>query len=173
MRPSIIEFIEKASKVPALDLRAMGVPCPRTMEELTGIIDAMASRNHNYGTCVYAMSISAEAAFNYISHILGVTDFQASCADMDFLRRTRHMPHFQILDLDRLLYPQYRNDFFLSCERLIAENMRWLPSALDAKLSEYKGPIHRNVINYWLHLWTLLSTQLPCRSRAWILIDKL
>ncbi len=53
------------------------------------------------------MSLAAVAAFYYVSHKLGVTGFQASCADMDFLQRTRSMKSgFKILDYDDLLYPQ-------------------------------------------------------------------
>jgi hypothetical protein len=174
MRPSIIEFIEKASKVPELDLRAIGVPCPRTMEELTGIIDTMGSRNHDYGTCVYAMSISAVAAFNYIGHVLGVTGFQAFCADLDFLRRTRDMKAFKIMDMGKLVYPQYRDHFRTNIYTLLNENAWWIIEFIEEKLAS--GEIfraHPDVVSHWLYLWERYLKRLSTRSRAWILIDEL
>ncbi len=81
---------------------------PKTPEELTAYIAALVNRPHDYGTCVYAMSLAAVAAFHYVSSQLGVTGFQASCADMDIIRRTRHYKGpFMLLDGENVLYPQY------------------------------------------------------------------
>lgn len=90
------------------ELREFKVPWFNTIEELNEFIEKLANREHDYGTCVYAMSMSAVAAFYYIAHKLGVTGFQASCADLDVIRRTRHWNFgFMILNADDLLYPQY------------------------------------------------------------------
>jgi len=82
---------------------------PNTEAELVDIINTLANREHTYGTCVYAMSIAAEAAFRFIAGKLGVTGFQASCADLDFLKRIRHYKGpFMVVDGSNLLYPQYQ-----------------------------------------------------------------
>jgi hypothetical protein len=72
-------------------MRDAKVPWPLTKEQLVEYVESLATRTHDYGTCVYAMSMAAQAAFNYVSRMLGVTGFQASCADLDFIRRTRSM----------------------------------------------------------------------------------
>ena len=85
-------------KMTEQELRGYKVPTPRSIDELTNIICDLTERKHDYGTCVYAMSIAATAAFNYMASTLGVTGFQASCADMDVLRRTRGYEHgFQVI----------------------------------------------------------------------------
>lgn len=90
------------------EMRAAKVPWPYTKEQLVEYIDSLVEREHDYGTCVYAMSMAAVAAFYFVSHKLGVTGFQASCAEMDFLRRTRHLEGpFMLIDAEKMLYPQY------------------------------------------------------------------
>jgi hypothetical protein len=87
-------------------MRDSEAPSPKTPEELAAYITGLVDRPHDYGTCVYAMSLAATAAFNYVAGKLGVTGFQASCADMDIIRRTRHMRMGFIL-LKQAPYPQY------------------------------------------------------------------
>ncbi len=90
------------------EMRESTAPSPATTDELARYIDTLVDRPHDYGTCVFAMSLAATAAFNYVASKLGVTGFQASCADMDILRRTRGMKHgFSILNAHDVLYPQY------------------------------------------------------------------
>lgn len=91
-----------------LEMREFSAPTPETAEELAEFVSSLVNREHDYGTCVYAMSIAAVAAFNFVAHKLGVTGFQASCADLDILRRVRHLKGpFILLDGENLLYPQY------------------------------------------------------------------
>lgn len=93
------------------ELRDYKVEWPKTIKELLVIINTLTKRKHDYGTCVYAMSIAATATFNYVAHVLGVTGFQASCADMDIIRRTRGYKIFSIIDYENILYPQYADRF--------------------------------------------------------------
>src|SRR5688572_31227242 len=86
--PEFVEFIKSADEAA---LRDCDVPWPKTDEDLAAIIRAVSERTHTYGTCVYAMSIAALAAYYLMAHKLGVTGFQAGCADMDFIARARHM----------------------------------------------------------------------------------
>lgn len=89
-------------------MRDSKAPTPDTIEELAEYVRTLVERPHDYGTCCYAMSLSATAAFNFVAHKLGVTGFQASCADLDILRRTRGFEWGRILNYNDLLYPQYR-----------------------------------------------------------------
>lgn len=90
------------------EMRDTEVPRANTIGELSDYIESLVAKQHDYGTCVYAMSMAATAAFNYVARQLGVTGFQASCADMDVLRRTRRIKGpFMLVDSDKMLYPQY------------------------------------------------------------------
>ena len=92
-------------------LRALDVPRFDTETDLLAFIHGLVERPHDYGTCVYAMSLAAAAAFYYVSRKLGVTGFQAGCADLDFLSRVRGYKYgCRVIDYDEALYPQYWDD---------------------------------------------------------------
>jgi hypothetical protein len=131
-------------------LREFKALWPKSKKELDKHISELLNRSHDYGTCVYAVSLAAVATFNYMSHELGITGFQASCADMDILRRTRCMERFRIIDLSNLLYPQYA-DKFKSYEEEIADNLDWLKEEAAEKLKA--NPVaNPNVIIHWKRL---------------------
>jgi hypothetical protein len=99
--------IAAAGAATEAEMRAAPEAHPKSIAELSAYVEALAKRPHDYGTCVYAMSLAAVAAFNYIASQLRVTGFQASCADLDVIRRTRGLEHpFAILNAGDLLYPQ-------------------------------------------------------------------
>lgn len=90
------------------EMRAHKAPTPLTIEDLSTYIESLTKREHDYGTCCYAMSLAATAAFNYVASQLGVTGFQASCADLDIIRRTRNIDGpFMLIRGEDMLYPQY------------------------------------------------------------------
>ena len=138
-------------------LRDAELPSPKTEEELLAQLSALVDREHDYGTCVYAMSLGALAAFHYVAHKLGVTGFQASCADMDFIARTRNWEHGgRVLDYGDLLYPQYEEKFDgLGFWALIRENITDLAKAAREKLAKHQGAppeesfAHPNVMAHW------------------------
>ena len=134
------------------EMRAANVPWPKTIEELTAYITMLVDRPHDYGTCVYAMSMAAVAAFYYVSHKLGVTGFQASCADLDIIRRTRGMKGpFIILDAENLLYPQYDLRQKLE-EWLTSSDMRkWLNEEAKKKIAKSSN-VHPDVMARWKEL---------------------
>ena len=130
------------------ELRACKVPFPRSRNGMQSIVDAVTKRQHDYGTCVYAMSIAAEAAFNYVAHVLGTTGFQSSCADLDFLRRTRMLKYgFQIINYENLLYPQYA-DKFPTRAQVLKENIDEIGKAAEELLADRDGA-HPAVIRHW------------------------
>lgn len=135
------------------EMREASVPSLKTIEELTGYINELVDREHDYGTCVYAMSMAATAAFNYVAGALGVTGFQASCADLDIIRRTRHIEGpFGIIDGADLLYPQY--DLHAKLDEMI---QKWMPWAKEeaikmlAKMSK-EGIAADSVVAHWKKL---------------------
>lgn len=71
------------------ELRDAKEPWPYTEKQLAEYVASLVDRQHDYNTAVYAMSLAAVAAFNYVAHKVGSSGFQASCADFDFIRRTR------------------------------------------------------------------------------------
>jgi hypothetical protein len=90
------------------EMQKAEVPRFDTIEELNTYINNLVNQPHDYGTCVYAMSMASVATFNFMARKLGVTGFQASCADLDFLARTRNMKlGFIVLNGRDLMYPQY------------------------------------------------------------------
>lgn len=138
------------------EMRDSEAPCPKTIEELAAFVDSMVGGQHDYGTCVYAMSLSAVAAFNFVASRLGVTGFQASCADMDILARTRGWKWGRVLDYENLLYPQYcDSDHFPSAAELIEQNKDELAKRARVKLKESSGNAHPNVLAHWNYLSAL------------------
>ena len=132
------------------ELRKTKVETPKTIEELTDIIKQITERKHDYGTCVYAMSIASVATFNYVAHKLGVTGFQASCADLDILSRIRRLENgFCIIDYDKLLYPQYWDDeHFPTKEILLEKNKKHLAKVAKKKIKE-NSSAHPDVKKHW------------------------
>ena len=132
------------------ELRDAKVPWVRTKEQLTEYIESLVNRQHEYGTCCYALSMAADAAFNYVAHKLGVTGFQSSIADLDFIRRTRLMKGpFMLLKAEDMLYPQYN---------LIDKTMHakqkwqtWAKEEANKKLQE-TDHAHPDVIEHWKNL---------------------
>lgn len=139
-----------------MEMRDSAVPTPRSTDELVVYIASLVNREHDYGTCVYAMSMAAVAAFNYVASELGVTGFQASCADMDILRRTRHLTGpAMLLNGEDLLYPQY--DVPAKVSKWIAECGPWLAEEAAKKIAEAPES-HPNVMAHWQKLAALKET---------------
>lgn len=131
------------------EMRDAKDPWPYTPKQLMDYIDSLTERGHDYGTCVYAMSLAAIATFNYVAHKLGTTGFQSDCADFDFLRRRRHINGpFILLKGEDILYPQYN----LPVE--LAEAMRewkpWLKEQAQKKIdANSSGYTHPDVLAHW------------------------
>lgn len=131
-------------------MRDAKVPYLHTDQELSEYIRTLVDRPHDYGTCVYAMSMAATAAFNYVAHKLGTTGFQAGCADMDILRRTRGWKWGKILDYDNLLYPQYCNEeHFPGWQTILQKNALEFADRAKALLAENKNGVSPSVRAHW------------------------
>lgn len=133
------------------EMRDYKVPFPQHLDELNEFIISLTERQHDYGTSAYAMSLAATAAFNYICSKLGTTGFQASCADLDFLRRTRNIDGpFMLITAEKMLYPQY------SLQQQLAEAMgkwgEWAAEEAKKKLAEDDGHAAESVVAHWKKL---------------------
>ena len=133
------------------ELREEKAPWPKTIEELNEYIESLLAIPQAYGTCPYVMSLSAVATFHFISDQLGVTGFQASCADLDFIKRTRGIDGpFALMVGNRMCYPQY------SLTRDLEECMeKWTPWAAK-RCAQYLSEnedlehVHPNVKAHWI-----------------------
>lgn len=141
----------KSESITEAEMRAEEAPCPDNLENLNEYITSLLERKHDYGTCVYAMSLAATAAFNHVSSKLGVTGFQASCADLDILRRTRSMEcPFIILKAADMLFPQY--DLPKKLSEAMESWKEWAAEECEKKLKESGVKAHPNVISHWERL---------------------
>jgi len=132
------------------EMKKSEVPAMHTIDEVHQYIEELVNREHDYGTCVYALSMASHAAFRYVAHKLGVTGFQASCADLDFIRRTRLLNGpFILLNGRDLLYPQYNLRDEL--EKFIGDSKEWLSSEAS-KLIKENPNAHPDVIAHWKKL---------------------
>lgn len=131
------------------EMRDMKAPTPKSREELNEYLNKLEDEDLDYGKCVYVMSLGATATFNYLAHKIGVTGFQASCADLDILRRTRSMDRFMIVNLENALYPQY--DLVAKLNKYLEDNKDYLAERATELLTSIE-PAHPEVINHWKRL---------------------
>lgn len=143
--------IAEAGVATEQQMRKIEAPWPTTPEELTTYISTLVDRPHDYGTCVYAMSLAAVAAYHYVAKKLGCTGFQAGCADMDILRQTRNFNWGKLLDYEDLVYPQYCNEErFPSLDTLFSDPkvVEHLATLAKEKLANESGA-HPDVAEHW------------------------
>lgn len=128
-------------------------PTPDTLDELRELVAGLLALQHDYRTCVYAMSLAANAAFNHVARKLGVTGFQASCADMDFMRRTRGWKGpAMILDGNDALYPQYDIHGKVREWTERPAFRRWLADEARKELASKHEHAHPDVVAHWERL---------------------
>jgi hypothetical protein len=111
------------------------------------MIRDVTERSHDYGTCVYAMSLAATMTFYYVASYLGTTGFQASGADLDILKRTRRYKQgFRITNYTNLLYPQYwTKEHFPGAMDLLKDNLVELQKAAKGELVKDTDTMHPEV----------------------------
>jgi hypothetical protein len=134
------------------EMRDAKVPWLDTPEELIDYIKSITEQEHDYGTSAYAMSLAATAAFQYVASKLGTTGFQASCADLDFIRRTRMIDGpFILLKGHDALYPQY--DLRESLDKALRDWEPWMAEEAKKKLESDRGlTAAPRVVAHWKKL---------------------
>lgn len=136
------------------DMMNMEMVWPETEEELLEVIrNVIKYEGNSYGTAARALTIVAEAAFNYIANVFGVSNFQASFAQLGFIIRMRHIKSgIKILNYDDLLYPQYLERFRITPEQCIKENASWLKEQAKQKLEKEDNLAAERVVEHWKFL---------------------
>lgn len=130
------------------EMRETKAPWPNTPKQLSEYINSLVDRQHDYGTAAYAMSLAASAAFNYVAHRLGTTGFQSGCADLDFIRRNRHIKGpFMLIKGEDALYPQY--DLQERLNESLHEWKPWLKEQAAKNLKESGEYCHVDVKRHW------------------------
>lgn len=132
------------------EMRDADVPSFKNKADLMKYINDLVNRPHDYGTCCYAMSMAAVAAFQYVARKIGVTGFQASCADLDVIRRTRGIKGpFILIQGNDMLYPQY--DIAKKLQDATDSWREWARDEAKKKLKE-NDAAHPEVIKHWKKL---------------------
>ena len=139
------------------DMMEMDMIWPETEEELLEVIrNLIKYENNDYGTSARSLTLAAEAAFNYMAHVMGSTGFQAGCAQGSFMLRMKHIKsQMRILNYDNLLYPQFLDNFRITPEQCIKENASWLKAQAKEKLKNANGWEADEVVKHWKYLATL------------------
>lgn len=142
-------------------MRDQKVPFLDNKEDLSKFIQALVDRPHEYGTCVHAMSMAAVVAFNYVAKQLGCTGFQSSCADLDFIRRTRMIQEpFYLVTLRKVFYPQY--NITEEIQEFIKKNKDWIREEAKRKMdTDDINNVHPEVWAHWQRLASLDSPEAP------------
>ena len=124
---------------------------PNSWEELTEYVNELESRPHDYSSIADALTKATVAMFNYFACKHGMTGFQASWAELQFLKTTRGMEApFAIIDGSKLLYPQY--DIHADINKWIEEWKPELGKIAQKKLEEDNSFAHPEVIKRWQEL---------------------
>lgn len=133
------------------EMRDSTVPTFDHFEELERYILDLAREDHDYGTAVYAMSMASVATYNYMARQLGVTGFQASCADLDIIKRTSGLKVFTLVDYNNLLYPQSVSIF--TDRRIDKDTHEYLKreaqKLLDRSTSKEVSGVATEVYEHW------------------------
>lgn len=133
------------------EMRDEKVPWPKGIEELNEYLKSLTAVPQEYGTSVYIMSMAATAAFYYAAHVVGASGFQASCADLDILRRTRHIEGgFKIICYDDLLYPQ--NVCRVTDNSISADTAKRLQEQAQKHLLGENKHTHPGVLEHWTRI---------------------
>lgn len=138
------------SSASEMEMQAAEAPWPKEFGDLESLIQSLVERDHDYGTCVYAMSIAATAAMRYVASKLGASGFQGSCAGLDIIRRYRGLKHgFAIVDFGNAMYPQYLSeDYWWPASRVLIERREELADEAR-RLLAVTANAHPRVIDHW------------------------
>jgi hypothetical protein len=105
---------------------------------------------HDYGTICHAISaISIASAWAANAHPnAGITGFQAGAVMWEFIKNwtyTSNKTGLIIVDYDKMMYPQYEDDF----QKTISENTFKNMQKECAKLLAETERAHPEVVNHW------------------------
>jgi hypothetical protein len=125
-----------------------------------GVVPTQEQLGEGYNRVVEAAADVALTAFRYAMSELGATGFQASCAELEFMQRSRQLKGpFLLIDGEQLLYPQYNLEARV-LETLVKWRQEWAPGEARRLIAE-NDPSRVNT-QVWHH-WQQLATS-PSRG---------
>lgn len=146
----------KCTATTEAEMRDHEVPTLKSVDDLVTYINSLLEREHEYGTAVYAMSLAATAAYNFVASKLGVTGAMAGLAALDTLRRIKHIDGpFMVVKGQDMLYPQCwpEQKFY----KVLDEWMPWASAEAGKLLEEHAktgfAHVHPNVLQHWKTLF--------------------
>lgn len=134
-------------------MREFKVPEMHSFSKLEKFIKSLDKEADDYDTAAYCASLAATAAFYYICHKNGLTGFQASYADLDFIRRVRRIEGpFILLKMEDMLYPQYNLNEKLYNIMYSQNTKNWLRDEAKKLLTESNENTSPRVLEHWKKL---------------------
>lgn len=110
-----------------------------TLEEMAALSQTQESKDA-YSAAADKLWIAAALAFNYTSHVVGATGFQAGWAAMQFVKEVKSIKGpFMLVRVEDMLYPQY--DVPRKVEEFLndPETIEWLQEQARQKLADLRG----------------------------------
>jgi hypothetical protein len=123
----------------------------QTLETLPGFLKGLTENYiHDYGTIVHAISAGAIATAWAMdsSDQGGITGFQAGAVMWRFIQNwmySNNKTGLKLIDYDKMLYPQYKDDFARKISRSTWEDLQ---NEAKMKISE-NSTAHERVIEHW------------------------
>lgn len=129
------EWFERAEKI-------------ETIDELVAFAkELFENYQYDYGTAVYAVTALAVAGAWFVAHKEGITGFQAGLVMWQFVKQWNHTDNklgMRLWDFDKILYPQYEDDF---AKTIDAE--RWKAAQKEAQSLLDSGRGVESVRSHW------------------------
>lgn len=110
-----------------------------TLEQMAALSQTQESKDA-YSAAADKLWVAAALAFNYASHVVGATGFQASWAALQFVREVNSIDGpFMLVRVENMLYPQY--DVPRKVEDFLndASTIEWLQEQAKKKLADLRG----------------------------------
>ena len=114
-------------------------------------------KEHDYTSAMKVTARLTYEFFDYVASKLGLSGFQASWAQLEFLKLARHYEHgFMIVDFGNVLYPQYYHDrkHFPSAKQILMDNLDYFKKQAEKLLKE-RPCAHPEVRKHWKWIMSL------------------
>ncbi len=135
------------------EVQATEVPTFRTIQGLSTYINLLVTTDHNFGTCVDAMSMAATAVFNFVKAKTGADDFMADLARDDIIRRLRGCSGpFVVIGAEEDLHQRCGSKRKLAEARADDEWIDWLKHTAKERLRSDLSKCHPKVVKHWRRL---------------------
>lgn len=118
--------------------------------ELQGFIEELTNKyGHDYGTVCHAIAAASIATAWSMNEKLGITGFQAGAVMWQFIKEwnySRNKTGLRIIDYDKMLYPQYEEEF----DKIISkERFELLQKEAEKNLLNITENTSIRVVRHW------------------------